>query len=370
MKETIIKDENDLFDNSLRIIENDKFTMGISLDYNFAFEKRTGFFKRWGRTVEDDPDYSPFGPEILDLEISSSVRPEDEHLYDKNRLVYDGGCLGKCEFCYKSNGNFPTYNMNIEEFKTILSKMPKTLGQIAFGILNVKTNPDFFPMMEYAREEGIIPNYTCHGFDVTDDIAKRTSELCGAVAVSVYNKDASYNAIKKFTDNGMDQVNIHYMISKETYEEAFNVIDDIKMDNRLSKMNAIVFLSLKQKGGGENFTPISDDQYKRLIDYALGMEVKFGFDSCGAHRFLKAVKNHESFKQFEMMAEPCESSCFSSYVNCKGEYYFCSFCEEKFKGKDVLNCNDFVKEIWNGNLSNSFRKKLIKNGRNCPVYKI
>ena len=359
----------------LKIIDTKDFKKGRSENYNFDFDKITGFFARWGKTQnnEDDPDFSPFGPEILDLEISSSVRPEDEHLYDTSRLVYDGGCMGNCKFCYKSNGHFPTYNMNLEEFKTILSKMPKTLGQIAFGILNVGTNPDFFPMMEYSREQGIIPNYTCHGFDVTEEVAKRTSELCGAVAVSVYNKNKSYDAIEKFTRNGMTQVNIHYMIAEETYEKAFEIMDDMSTDKRLANMNAIVFLSLKQKGGGLGFTQLTDEHYNSIVKYALNKGIRFGFDSCGAHRFLNAVKDHPMYEQFNQMAEPCESSCFSSYINCRGEYFPCSFTEGHRSyptGIDVINSENFVKDVWNGKLTNGFRKMLLKNGRNCPLYKI
>jgi hypothetical protein len=32
--------------------------------YNYIFNKKSGFFARWGRTQEDDPQYSPIGPEI------------------------------------------------------------------------------------------------------------------------------------------------------------------------------------------------------------------------------------------------------------------------------------------------------------------
>jgi len=356
------------------IIEENKEEKKLrSTSYNFNFNKVSGYFERWGRTFEDDPDYSPYGPEILDLEISTSVRPEQIKNYDKDRLIYDGGCLGKCAFCYKSNGAYPTYNMNLKEFKNILHTMPKTIGQIAFGILNIESNPQFFEMMEYSREQGVIPNYTCHGFDVTDEVAKRTSELCGAVAVSVYNKIASYNAIKKFTDNGMDQVNIHYMISEETYDKAFEIMDDMRHDSRLMGMNAIVFLSLKTKGGGENFHQLSTEKYNKLVKYALDKEIPFGFDSCSAHRFLGAVKNHKDYKNFEMMAEPCESNLFSHYINCKGESFPCSFAEnhEMFpKGLDTLNCNNFLDDIWNAKNSITFRDNLLKNNRHCPLYTI
>ncbi len=100
-------------------MENVKVKTLRSKTYNFNFNKVSGYFERWGRTLEDDPDYSPYGPEILDLEISTSVRPEQMKNYDKDRLIYDGGCLGKCAFCSPAGTkvNTPDGLVNIEDVK-------------------------------------------------------------------------------------------------------------------------------------------------------------------------------------------------------------------------------------------------------------
>lgn len=42
-----------------------------SKDYNYVFNTETGAFARWGATKAEDPDFSPYGPEILDIEIST-----------------------------------------------------------------------------------------------------------------------------------------------------------------------------------------------------------------------------------------------------------------------------------------------------------
>ena len=41
-------------------------------NYNYDFRISDGMFARWGKTKEsiDDPEMSPFGPEILDFEIT------------------------------------------------------------------------------------------------------------------------------------------------------------------------------------------------------------------------------------------------------------------------------------------------------------
>lgn len=214
----------------MKMLENDKVKIVSSENYNYIFQKTDGRFARWGRTKEEDPSFSPFGPELLDLEISSG-----------------GDCLGRCSFCYKGNGKHgaPTKNLTLDEFKRILDGMPRTLTQIAFGIMNISTNPDFFAMMEYSRSKGVIPNYTCHGLDVTPEIAERTAKLCGAVAVSVLaDRDKAYNAVKMFTDAFLGQkVKVKRVRKEYTMEvdkEDFHGIPDAlsKYDKKSEDENA------------------------------------------------------------------------------------------------------------------------------------
>ncbi len=118
-----------------RIVETDSSKTVISNSYKYYFNKVTGMFVRWGKTANDDPSYSPLGPELLDIEISS------------------GKCLANCQFCYKCNGsNKSLQNMTFEEFKTILDKIPNILTQIAFGITDIYANPDFFKMIHLIQE--------------------------------------------------------------------------------------------------------------------------------------------------------------------------------------------------------------------------
>lgn len=72
--------------------------------YNYLFKTSDGFFLRWGKDENDDPKFSPFGPELLDIEISTI-------------------CGLNCSHCYKSNSSVGK-NMSLETYKTILSKMP------------------------------------------------------------------------------------------------------------------------------------------------------------------------------------------------------------------------------------------------------
>jgi hypothetical protein len=324
-----------------------------SPEYNYVFDKKTGHFSRWGKTLESDPVMAP-GPEILDLEIS------------------EGPCIA-CDFCYKENGQGQTeHHMNIEEFKTILSKMPPTLTQIAFGITNIGSNPDFFAMMDHSRAMGIIPNYTCNGHGVTTEVAEYTAKTCGAVAVSVYDKDKSYNAIHKFTEAGMTQINIHFMLCEETYDKAFEILEDRLIDPRLSKLNAIVFLAYKPKGHNKGqFHTIRDiEKYKKIIAFCAANNISFGCDSCSAPMILKAYHDSPLYDKVAPVIEPCEAGCFSSYINCHGFYSPCSFTEGEGdweQGLNVLTCNDFSKDIWFQAKTELFRQELLSSTQKDPV---
>ena len=349
----------------LRIIKKGPDRFGFTSDgsYRYHFNEVTGHFARMGKTSspEDDPIMAPV-PEILDLEVSDIC-------------FGPGGTANKpnvCKFCYKSNtpkGN----NMSYETFRTIIDKMP-WLTQIAFGAdAQGTSNPDMFPMMAYARSKGIIPNITVA--DVSDSTANMLSRLCGAVAVSRYeDKNYCYNSIERLTKHGLSQVNIHILTSAETYDQIMETFNDyLSGEPRLKGLNAIVLLNLKRKGRGVGYTRMPDAYFNNIVNYALDNDIPLGLDSCGAHRFLNAIKGREDAKRLETYVEPCESGIFSSYLNLKGEFFPCSFTENTPKwpfGLDVVHCDDFVKDIWNHPRTKEFRNLLLCNNRNCPIYEV
>jgi hypothetical protein len=395
------------------ISETDKIKRVRSKKYNYEFNKKTGFFARWGKKTKDDPLFSPFGPEIADIEITTSC----------TGLTYEGK-NHLCKFCYKSNtpngenmsfetfkkmiDNFPSYEQNeitatdlkgklfrgrfpagwtSEFFEKVSggkvqshkSTQVPFLTQVAFGAdSKAESNPDLWKMMDYCREKGIIPNITVA--QISDETADKLVAKCGAVAVSRYeNKDICYDTVKKLTDRGLDQVNIHCMISEETFDNAWETLQDRLTDPRLEKLKAIVFLSLKKKGRGESFTPLAQDKFKKIVDFAMDNHIGIGFDSCSAFKYLQSVKDHPNYDTFEMCSEPCESSAFSIYCNTKGEFYPCSFSEEgEFgEGLDVVNCDDFMEDIWNHPKTKAFRKGLLATAgcnslkcRECPLFEV
>ncbi|MHA1707744.1 MAG: SPASM domain-containing protein [Candidatus Heimdallarchaeaceae archaeon] len=339
-----------------------------SPNYNWNFNMTNGRFVRWGYDEENDPAVSTFGPEILDLEVSTIC----------------SGINGKpCAHCYKSNT--PSgQNMSFETFKKIFHKMPLNLTQIAFGIGNIDSNPDLFRMMEYCRNNEynmVIPNITINGDRMTDKYFEGLANICGAIAVSRYpnNKELCYDAISKLKSFGAKQLNIHCLVSEETYNTCLDVIYEYLSDDRLVGLNAIVFLLLKPKGRRNKLTSISFEKFKNLVDLAFMKKVPIGFDSCSAPLFLKSICGRSDFRNQSVYVEACESSRMSAYINVNGRYFHCSFVEgeEGWDGVNVLNCDNFLKDVWLHPEVVSFRNlileqkpELSEDCYECPIFNL
>ena len=152
-------------------------------------------------------------------------------------------------------------------------------------------------------------------------------------------------------------------------------------DDRLKYLNAIVMLSLKKKGRGKvGFNNLSCEHFQNLIDFALENNISFGLDSCGCANFLNSVKNHPNFEQFKIVSEPCESSLFSTYISVNASFFPCSFSEgegEWKEGLNVVDCDNFVKDIWWHPKTVKFRNTLLETAkkndlgcRECPLFKV
>lgn len=340
----------------MKIFENSKIKVLRSPDYNFDFDKSSGFFARWGNTAADDPQYSPYGCEIIDMEISTACHG-----------------IGKpCGFCYKSNtpkGEYTTF----ATFKVIFDKLTedRVPMQIAFGIGDIDANPDQWKIFDHCREQGVIPNITINGARMTPELFDKLARVMGAVSVSHYDDDICFNAVQELTNRGMNQVNIHKLLCRENYDNCLTLIDKATTDPRLKGLNAIVFLALKPKGRGTSLTPMRDSKaYRKLVDYAMENKVGVGFDSCSFTTYAKAMEGHPDYDRLIQLGEGCESWIFSNYINVLGKMYPCSFCEKVEQSIDLLNTKEKFIDIWNGPVVQAWRNKLLKNCRNCPVYNV
>jgi len=369
-----------------------------SKNYNYDMNLKTGLFARWGETTNDDPEYSPFGPEILDFEITDICNGIDGKL---------------CKYCYKSNTPNGK-NISYEDFVTVIKQVNfnHQLTQVAFGLgATAKENPDLWKMCKYLRDNNIVPNGTVAQLDITT--ANEIAFNFGGVAVS-YHDDfevladtiAQLNNWKGAADTTLQQINIHFMIAEETYHDCIRLFHEVKSDKRYEGLNAIVLLGLKQCGRAKSgYTKLTDEHFKNLVEMAMENKIGIGFDSCSANKFIKAateitedkieemvgpsmqkyrgdntdiLMERIKLKQLLQLVEPCESGLFSSYVNCKGEYHQCSFVEQHpdyaNKGRDLLNeyqtSYDFS-DFWAHHVDmHAWRKLLWDNKRSCPIYSV
>jgi len=342
-----------------RILDNDQQKRLVSLGYNYSFCKQTGFFARWGTTPQDDPEWCRFGPELLDIEISTV-------------------CHQGCRFCYKGNG-VSGVNMSLQTLTRILDLMPPTLTQVAYGIGDVDGNPELFDILRATWDRGIVPNITINGYRMQPEQYRQLADLCGAVSVSCYDRDVCFDAVERLIQAGLQQVNIHQLASEETYQDCLDLLDAAHRDPRLQGMRAIVLLQLKPVGRGQDLTPLRNvGKYKTLAERALQHNVGLGFDSCSAALFLKAMEDHPARKLFEMLAEPCESSLFSLYCSAEAKAYPCSFLERNFEGIDLMAAEDFIRDVWQEPRLVKWREELlatqtgglVEGCRQCPAYNL
>ncbi len=335
-----------------------------SEDYNYNFDVSTGYFQRWGKSEADDPTWSPYGPEIMDIEISDGE-----------------SCPMTCAFCYKGNkkGDASKSNhMSLETFKQIFSTFPKTVTQIAFGITSIGAHPEIFGIFKHCRDNFVVPNVTINGADnLTDEQIENLKVLCGAMAISINktNAQTGFNLIEKLISRGCQQINIHYVISKQTISFAYDVCNSIKSDIRLKGLNAIVFLGLKPKERGQNLAVLPTSEYFQLVNHCVVNNIPFGFDSCSAPRFDAAIEKSDVDAELKKVmlscSERCESGLFSAYIDCTGKYWHCSFGEgmEVAYGIDVTKVVDFTKDVWLSEPMTKWRTRLFELNRECPLYK-
>lgn len=349
-----------------RVVETDTTKSIHHPDIQIGFRKTDGYTVTEGNNVDS---YSPIGAFIADIEITTIC----------HGVPQKDGTKKLCEMCYKQGSPNGTY-MSIDTYRKVLDNINKykTITQVALGAdAEAKTNPDLEAILAYTRASGVVPNITVASLD--DETADLIADYCGGVAVSVYDDfDVAFDTIKKLTDRGMNQVNIHRCIHEDNFESTMKLLDSIGNDSRLEKLHAVVFLSLKQKGRGIGFQRLSDEKFRELYRRCVEEKISFGMDSCGSKKFLDAASEYGNYDQIVDYVESCESSRMSAYVNVGGKFSPCSFIEGISgweTGIDVTGDIDFLSDVWHHPDTVEFRNKLLAtkdcNGCcSCPVYNV
>ncbi len=315
-------------------------------EYAIVFNPKTGEEILTGINGHKDPFTLEY-PSMLDIGIM-------------------GHCDNACSFCYQ--GNKWEENMSLEGFKLIVDQSKDYTNQIALGGRGDPNQHEHFAdILEYATQNNIIPNYTTSGINLTDDQITASARFCGAVAVSMYEHDYTWKALRKLMEAGV-KTNIHYVLTKNNIVDACKIIqgDDIWEGNvDLDKLNAVVFLLFKPAGSGKDldWSP-TKNQLRIFAELIKKPDTKFkiGMDSCLINKVAQA---RDLTKLEEMYADTCEGGRMSCYITPDERLLPCSFGDHDKYGTDISKGN--IQEVWKkAKPFNDFRYILIRNQACCP----
>jgi radical SAM protein with 4Fe4S-binding SPASM domain len=311
---------------------------------------RSNVYDSSGNDTGKDPFMGSF-PELLDIGIMGHCA------HGKSGL-----CLQSGVECYQNGLGYEEPNMSLERFRRIIDQCRGRTFQVALGGRgDPDMHEDIVEILRYARENGVVPNFTTSGFGLKESLLPSVKEYCGAVAVSWYRHEYTHATIELLLSYGI-RTNIHYCLSKSTIDEA---IDMISNKSYPEGINRIIFLLHKPVGLGraENVLCHSDprvQQFFALFDTAQNAD-KAGFDSCSVPALLSFTS-----KLWPASIEPCEAGRFSAYVSPDFKLHPCSFEQNSYYAVDLEKTS--IEEAWNSSVFDEFRKQFLGRCPSCEKY--
>lgn len=283
-----------------------------------------------------------------------------------------GHCENKCAICYQ--GHKSENNMRLEDFKLLIDQVKGHVNQVALGGRgDPNHHPDFQKIVEYARKNDVVPNYTTSGIGLTHEQIE-ISKICGAVAVSDYEAEYTYAAINKFILAGI-KTNMHIVLSRATVAKAIKILYGYNpwkiYSNKdwfdITKLNGVVFLLFKPQGAGKDFERLrlTNDDIEQISERILSPRCSFkvGMDSCLVNH---VIRRANISKRQMLTLDTCEGARMSAYISPSMKMMPCSFADHDI-GVQIDKKNT-IQTIWK--LSKPFenyRKSLKKSPFTCPA---
>lgn len=277
-----------------------------------------------------------------------------------------GTCKHKCPFCYQGHTDRP--NMKFGHFKTIIDQVKHHTNQVALGGRgDPNKHPQFQEIVEYCVMNGVTPNYTTSGINLSDyEIA--ISTLCGAVAVSDYEQDYTYKALDRLIEAGI-KTNIHQIYSSDTHVKCLGLLlgkIPFNWKFRVSGLNAVIFLLFKPQGAGKEVPHLfpSEARIKSISSKIFDSKAifKIGMDSCFVNHILDYTKPTALQR---MSIDTCEAGRMSGYITPDMKFKPCSFAENHTE-IDLLETS--LEKAWKSSTPfHNFRKTLHAKSNCCPI---
>lgn len=292
--------------------------------------------------------------------------------------LLDVGIMGHCNSgeycrragidCYQKGVTVNTPHMSYDSFLKIAKQATGKTFQIALGGAgDPNKHPSFEEILKTCRAYRIVPNITTSGFLMNNTEIELIKKYCGAVAVSWYSRltnqkesnQETIRAVKKLVKHGCI-TNIHYVISKDTIDEAI-----IRLENDLfpQGVNAVVFILYKPVGNGraEKTLKSTDKRVEHFLSLATKMKhsYKIGFDTCFTPAILRWTQTVP-----KACIDACEAATFSMYIDSQMNCYPCSFGIWDKSFSESLN-DKTLREIWLGEKFAQFRNHKKEKCANC-----
>ncbi len=324
--------------------------------YSFVelFNEETGTLVRsdvldQGHETGQAPEMRAF-PELIDIGIMGSCKAGKA-----------GICSSAGIDCYQCGSLSDNADMSFLEYEHIITQCKGRVFQVALGGAgDPNKHAQFGKILRITKENGIVPNYTTSGYQLSDEEIELTKKYCGAVAVSFYSKldgcgnennPSTVSAIRRFIDAGCI-TNVHYVLSRKNIKEAL-----YRVKNELfpKGINAVVFLLYKPVGlASKNYVlDFTNQDYIELlyeISKACG-SWRYGFDTCQS----PAICQYAKWAAPETI-EHCEAARFSMYIDSGCIAYPCSFGKERGEYSVDLRKHT-IQEAWDSKQFADFRCK-------------
>lgn len=329
------------------LVHDKKYHFKSIFDPKTGYGLRSNVFDPDGNDTGKDPFMASY-PELLDIGIMGHCAHGQSGL-----------CALSGVECYQSGATLCEPHMSLEQFKAIIDQSKGRTFQVALGGRgDPDLHEDFVTMIQYAKANQVVPNFTTSGFKLNLNLLDDIRKNCGAVAVSWYRSDYTIKALEAFIAAGV-KTNIHYCLSNETIDEAIDLLINKKYP---TGVNRIIFLLHKPVGSGryENVLNVSDPRVKKffsLFDEA-SFTTQVGFDSCcvpALHQFTHKI--HPS------TIEPCEAGRFSAYISPDNRLFPCSF--ERDAGQSISLNTHSIQEAWESDVFNQFRNYHLSACPHC-----
>ena len=273
--------------------------------------------------------------------------------------------------------------MRLSNYQKIVDAVKLHTNQIALGGRgDPNHHPRFKEIVEYTRENMMIPNYTTSGFKMKPEQVE-ISKLCGAVAVSDYERDFTYKAIRDLYGSGI-KTNIHMIFDKVNYNKSMKILyghNPWKLKQNalffngqnsvidIAKINAVIFLLFKRAGAAAEIertpTPFQIEAFSELA-FRPQSSFKIGMDSCLVNH---AVKHGNPSPMQKLTIDTCEAARMSAYISPDMIMMPCSFANQERWGVAIGRVSQKkIYNIWNHSTPfKQFRKMLKKNPNQCPL---